>query len=207
VERAEETGLEEQDLAPTWLAQFSAWQSMIRAAGLEEPDAMVLATAAGDGRPSARTVLLKGADERGFVFFTNLDSRKGRELAENPNASLVFPWYRLGRQVIVVGAVAGVSEAEADSYFASRPYGSRIGALTSRQSEVIGARAELEARRAELEELYPPDGEVPRPPRWSGFRVDPETVEVWQRREHRLHDRLRYRRLAREEWVVERLSP
>ena len=198
--------LEETELAPSWLEQFERWHAEFAGAGAHEPTAMVLATAAADGQPSARTVLLKGVDERGFEFFTNLDSRKGRELAENPRASLLFPWYELQRQVVVVGAVEPVEEARADAYFASRPYGSRIGAHASRQSSVIGDRSVLEAAQAELEARYPPDGPVPRPERWSGFRVLPATVEFWQGRPNRLHDRLRFR-LADGAWVVERLSP
>lgn len=201
-----EQRLEEQDLASHWLEQFERWQAEFAGAGAHEPTAMVLATASADGQPSARTVLLKGVDERGFEFFTNLDSRKGRELAENPRASLLFPWYERQRQVVVVGAVEPVEPGRADAYFASRPYGSRIGAHASRQSSVIAGRSVLEDARAELEARYPPDGPVPRPERWSGFRVLPETVEFWQGRPNRLHDRLRFRR-AEGSWVVERLSP
>ena len=202
-----ETALREGDLAPTWLAQFEAWREETLAAIPAEPEAMVLATADAEGQPSARTVLLKGVDERGFEFFTNLDSRKGREIAENPRASLVFPWYALRRQVVVVGAVVGVEPERADAYFATRAYGSRIGALASRQSSVIADRSVLEAARTELEARYPPEGHVPRPERWSGFRVEPETVEFWQGRRDRLHDRLRFRRRAGGEWLLERLSP
>jgi pyridoxamine 5'-phosphate oxidase len=145
-------------------------------------------------------------DDRGFEFFTNLDSRKGRELEENPRASLVFPWYELQRQVVVVGAVEAVDAARADAYFASRPYGSRIGALASRQSSVIADRGVLERARAELEAVHPPGRPVARPERWSGFRVLPASVEFWQGRANRLHDRLRFRREA-DRWLVERLSP
>ena len=203
--RGEQT-LDERDLAATWLEQFERWREEFTAAAAHEATAMVLATAAADGQPSARTVLLKGVDERGFEFFTNLDSRKGGELAENPRASLLFPWYELERQVAVVGTVEPVDDARADAYFASRPYGSRIGAHASRQSTVIAGRAVLEDARAELQERYPPDGAVPRPERWSGFRVLPATVEFWQGRPDRLHDRLRFRRDGGA-WVVERLSP
>ncbi len=209
VEPGEERTLDERDLAATWLEQFERWQAEFAAAGAHEPTAMVLATAAGDGQPSARTVLLKGVDERGFEFFTNLDSRKGRELEENPRASLLFPWYELQRQVVVVGAVEPVDTARADAYFASRPYGSRIGALASRQSSVVSDRGVLERAQAELEARYPPTGAVPRPERWSGFRVIPASVEFWQGRANRLHDRLRYRRgeAGGGGWLVERLSP
>ena len=198
--------LDATDLAGSWLEQFERWQAEFAGAGAHEPTAMVLATAAADGQPSARTVLLKGVDERGFEFFTNLASRKGRELAENPRASLLFPWYELQRQVVVVGAVEPVEAARADAYFASRPYGSRIGAHASRQSSVIADRSVLEDAQAALEARYPPDGPVPRPEAWSGFRVRPETVEFWQGRPNRLHDRLRFRR-EEEGWLVERLSP
>jgi len=200
-------GLDERDLAGTWLEQFEAWQRDVVAAGVHEPEAMVLSTAGADGRLASRTVLLKGLDGRGFVFYTNLDSRKGRQLAENQHASLLFPWHPMGRQAIVIGAVERVEDAEADAYFATRPYGSRIGAHASRQSRVIASRAVLDAARAELEARYPPRGEVPRPQRWSGFRVVPESVEFWQRRPDRLHDRLRFRRREDGAWVVERLSP
>jgi pyridoxamine 5'-phosphate oxidase len=201
-----ERTLEETELAGSWLEQFERWQAEFGAVAAHEATAMVLATATANGQPSARTVLLKGVDERGFEFFTNLDSRKGTELAANPHASLLFPWYELQRQVIVVGPVEPVEEARADDYFASRPYGSRIGARASRQSSVIEGREVLERAQAELEARYPPPGPVPRPERWSGFRVVPETVEFWQGRADRLHDRLRFR-LAGGGWVVERLSP
>jgi pyridoxamine 5'-phosphate oxidase len=197
-------GLEEADLAPTWLAQFGRWFADAVAAPLIEPNAMVVATATPDGRPSARTVLLKGVDERGFVFYTNLDSRKGREARANPWAAIVFPWHEMGRQVIVDGAVRELSDAESDAYFATRPRDARLGALASPQSQVIASRAELDAAHAELAARYP--DEVPRPERWGGLRVEPETVEFWQGRSHRLHDRLRYRRGA-DGWAVERLAP
>lgn len=202
-----EAALDERDLAGDWLTQFRAWREDLDAAGPAEPDAMVLASADPSGQPSARTVLLKGLDERGFEFFTNLDSRKGRELDANPRASLVFPWYVLRRQVIVVGGVVALGGERADAYFASRAYRSRLGALASRQSSVIADRGVLERSLAEAEQRYPPDGPVPRPERWGGFRVEPESVEFWQGRRDRLHDRLRFRRGEAGEWVVERLSP
>ena len=203
---AEEQRLLERDLAASWLEQFRDWAAQVEAAGVPEPQAMVLASAGPDGQPSGRTVLLKGVDERGFEFFTNLDSRKGGELAGNPRASLVFPWYALRRQVIVVGGVEAVDEQRADEYFASRAYGSQLGALASRQSEVIASRELLERAREELERRHPPGSGVPRPERWGGLRVVPETVEFWQGRRDRLHDRLRFRR-AGSGWTVERLSP
>ncbi|MHB8532256.1 MAG: pyridoxamine 5'-phosphate oxidase [Solirubrobacteraceae bacterium] len=199
-------GLDERRLAPTWLEQFRSWAAAIEQAGVAEPQAMVLATAATDGQPSARSVLLKGVGEGGFEFFTNLESRKGSELAANPLASLVFPWYELRRQVIVIGAVEPVGEERADEYFATRPHGSKLGALASRQSSVIPSREPLEHELAELERRYPPGSEVPRPAHWSGFRLVPESVEFWQGRRDRLHDRLRYHRTG-ERWAVERLSP
>lgn len=199
--------LREEDLADGWLGQFRRWLEQARAAEIVEPEAMILATADGDGQPSARTVLLKGLDARGFEFFTNLDSRKGRELTANPRASLVFPWYLLHRQVVVVGAVVAVEPERADAYFASRPYGSRISAIASPQSSAIPDRAWLESARAQVQSRHPADGEVPRPERWSGLRLVPATVEFWQGRRDRLHDRLRFRRLEHEDWTVERLAP
>jgi pyridoxamine 5'-phosphate oxidase len=199
----EEGGLAEGDLAPTWLEQFERWFGEAEDAALIEPNAMVLATAGPDGRPTARTVLLKGLDERGFVFYTNLASRKGGQLAANPWATLLFPWIPVRRQVAVEGAVQPVAPEEADAYWATRPLGSRIGALASPQSQVVASRAVLERAAAELAQGEP---EPPRPAGWSGFRVVPDAVEFWQGRPDRLHDRLRYRREG-ERWVVERLAP
>ncbi len=166
---------------------------------------MTLATATRDGRPSARMVLLKGFDERGFVFFTNYESRKGRELAQNPRAALVLYWEPLGRQIRITGRVTKVSAAESEKYFMSRPLGSRFSAAVSRQSKPIASRADLEARLAKLKQQYPENG-PPRPKQWGGFRVRPEEIEFWQQGEFRLHDRERYRR-GRNGWRVERLSP
>ena len=197
--------LGEGDVAADPIAQFLAWFDDARAAELREPNAMTLATATPDGAPSARIVLLKGVDERGFVFYTDYRSRKGDELAANPRAALVFHWAELERQVRVTGTVARVSREESEAYYRTRPVGSRIGAWASHQSRPIAGRAELEAREAELARRYA-DGDVPLPPHWGGYRVAPETVEFWQGRPSRLHDRLRY---VREDggWRVERLSP
>jgi pyridoxamine 5'-phosphate oxidase len=200
-------GLDEADLAPDWLTQFRRWLAEAVAAGLAEPNAMVLATASPDAKPTARTVLLKGVDECGFVFFTHFTSRKGQQLLANPAASLVFPWHPIQRQVLVTGAVEQITDAESDAYFASRPHGSQLGALASPQSTVLGSRAELESARAALDERYPEGTPVPRPASWGGFRVIPESVEFWQGRPDRLHDRLRFRRESGEPWVVERLAP
>ena len=198
-------GLSEADLAPTWHEQFARWFADAATAGLAEPNAVVFATADADGRPSARTVLLKAHDERGLVVFTNLTSRKGREALANPHASLVFPWVELERQVVVVGTVEQVSRAETSDYFRSRPRGSQVGAWVSHQSRVVAGREVLEQRAAELEARFA-GGQVPVPDFWGGLRVVPVTVEFWQGRPSRLHDRLRYRREAGQ-WGVERLSP
>jgi pyridoxamine 5'-phosphate oxidase len=198
--RNEYTGeLTEQGLAGTWLEQFATWFADAVEAGLPEPNAMLLATADGSGRPSARTVLLKGYDQRGFTFFTNYESRKGRDLAANPQASLVFPWYPLHRQVIVYGGVEKVSREETEEYFAVRPHGAQVGAWASPQSRVIRSRDELQAR---VEEIAARPGPLTAPPHWGGFRVSPDEVEFWQGRESRLHDRLRYTGNT-----VERLAP
>jgi pyridoxamine 5'-phosphate oxidase len=201
--------LREDDLAGTWLEQFSEWLADAVASGESDPNAMVFATADALGRPSARTVLLKEVDAGGFILFTNLGSQKGREALANPWGSLVFPWLRLQRQVVVAGSVEPVDAAYADEYFASRPHGSKLGALASPQSEVIADRSVLDSARAALDERYPPGTDVPRPPNWGGLRVVPETVEFWQGRRDRLHDRLRYRRRGGggDDWIVERLAP
>lgn len=198
-------GLAEQDLAPTWHEQVARWLGDAVDAGLHEPNAAVLATADAAGAPSARTVLVKGLDERGLVVFTNRTSRKGRELAANPRAALVFPWLDLERQVVVCGDAEPVAEQESAAYFRTRPRGAQLGAWASRQSSVLSSRAELERRRAELAERFA-GGEVPLPPFWGGVRVVPRTVELWQGRPDRLHDRLQYRRDG-DRWVVERLWP
>lgn len=198
-------GLTEADLDPDPIVQFRRWLATAIEEGLLEPTAMTLATADGQGRPSARVVLLKGVDQRGFLFFTNYHSRKGRELASNPHVALVFYWDRLERQVRVTGRAERAAEEESDAYFASRPRGSQLGAWVSPQSEVLTDRAELEQRGTEVAARFA-DQPVPRPPAWGGMRVVPHTVEFWQGRPDRLHDRLRYHRSA-DGWVVERLSP
>jgi pyridoxamine 5'-phosphate oxidase len=202
----DEPGFDEAMLADDPLTQFAAWMADTVAAGLPEPTAMVLATVSGDGRPRARTVLLKSHDSGGFTFYTNRTSRKGTDLAEVPRASLLFPWFAIRRQVIVEGAVSPLTTAESEPYFRSRAYGSQIGAWASRQSTVIGSRAELDDRYAELVRRWPDGTGVPMPDFWGGYRVIPEVVEFWQGRLNRLHDRLRYRRDGGA-WVIERLSP
>lgn len=204
----ERGGLEEADLAPTWSAMLARWLADAETGGIGEPNAMVVATADADGRPGLRTVLLKGLDEAGVTFFTNYDSAKGRDLAANPMASVLFPWVDLQRQVRLTGPVRKLEDAASDAYFASRPYGSRIGAAASPQSQVIPDRASLEAAEAALKAHHPdPPGDVPRPEHWGGYVVEPDAVEFWQGRANRLHDRLRYRRTAEGVWVTERLAP
>ena len=198
-----ERPLDESDLDPEPLRQFAAWFEEAGAAGMRAPEAMALATATADGRPSVRMVLLKGFDERGFVFFTGYESRKGGELTANPRAALLFYWDPLGRQVRIEGPVERVAETESDAYFASRPRGAQISASVSPQSRVVESRASLEAAAARLEAR---GGELPRPPAWGGFRLAPETYEFWQHRSNRLHDRLRYRHEGAR-WKIERLAP
>ncbi|WP_193786366.1 pyridoxamine 5'-phosphate oxidase [Actinoplanes friuliensis] len=202
----EHGALLETGLAADWTGQFGRWFAEASAAGLPEPNAMIVATADTEGRPSARTVLLKGYDERGFVFFTNYASRKGTEVLANPAASLVFPWFPMQRQVLVAGAVEQVDRAETEAYFATRPRGSQLGAWASPQSQVVPDRAAVEAGLQAALERFGNDGDVPAPPHWGGLRVVPETVEFWQGRSNRLHDRLRFRR-TEEGFVVERLAP
>jgi pyridoxamine 5'-phosphate oxidase len=198
-------GLLEKDLARDPFRQFEKWFQEAEAAKLIEPNAMTLATATRDGRPSARTVLLKGVDGRGFVFFTNYESRKGRELAENAQATLVFPWLALERQVVVEGTVTKTSREESETYFHSRPHGSQLGAWVSQQSSILPNRAALEEGLKAVEKKYAGQP-VPMPPYWGGYRVTPELVEFWQGRRSRLHDRLRYRRQP-DGWSIERLAP
>jgi pyridoxamine 5'-phosphate oxidase len=186
------------------IALFREWFDEALAAGVEVPEAMTLATADADGRPSARMLLLKSADDRGFTFFTGYESRKGLELAENPRAALVFYWRPLGRQVRVEGTVRRLAAEESDAYWDTRPPGSRAAAAVSRQSKPLES---LEALGAEAERLLAENrGEVPRPERWGGYLLEPETIELWQHRDDRLHDRVRYTR-AREGWRSERLAP
>jgi len=200
------SGLSEGDLAPTWLAQLRQWLRVATEAGLPEPNAMVLATADSDGQPSARTVLLKGLDERGLVFFTNYGSRKATELAANPRASLVLPWHPIGRQVVVLGRAERIARAETEAYFTARPRDSQLGAWASPQSQVVPDRAALDSALAETADRYADDVDIPAPPHWGGLRVVPDSVEFWQGREGRLHDRLRYRGTG-SGWIVERLGP
>jgi pyridoxamine 5'-phosphate oxidase len=198
--------LNEGDVDVNPIVQFTHWFEQALAGEIAEPNAMTVATATRDGVPSARMVLLKGFDERGFVFYTNYESQKGRELAENPVAALVFHWVELHRQVRVAGAVVRVSAEESDAYFQSRPRGSRLGAWVSHQSTVLTGRDELETRLAALTDEYG-EGEIPLPPYWGGYRVTPSAVEFWQGRPSRLHDRLRYSRQSDGSWRIERLSP
>jgi pyridoxamine 5'-phosphate oxidase len=197
--------LVESRLATTWTSQFAAWFADATAFGLPEPNAMIVATVGEGARPSARTVLLKGYAEDGFVFFTNYESRKGTELAIHPYASLVFPWFPMQRQVIVAGSVERVSRAETEEYFGSRPRGSQLGAWASPQSRVLPGPEALDEGIAAAAERFGA-GPVPAPPHWGGFRVRPDTVEFWQGRSSRLHDRLRFRRDG-QDWIVERLAP
>jgi len=188
------------------MTQFALWISDAEALGLPEPTAMVLATTSAEGRPRARTVLLKAHGADGFTFYTNRTSRKGQDLRARPQACAVFPWYALGRQVTAEGRVRMLSQADSESYYRSRPRGSQLGAWASRQSRVIGSRAELERRMAELEQRWPPPADVPMPDFWGGYLLVPDTVEFWQSGAYRLHDRLRYRREG-DGWLIERLSP
>ena len=199
--------LDEADVAHDPFAQFDRWFKEALAAKLPEPNTMTLATVGADGRPSARIVLIKGVDERGFVFFTNYESRKGRDLAAHPQAALLFYWIELERQVRIEGRIEKTSAEESDRYFASRPLGSRIGAWASQQSAVIDSRATLEAQEKAVSERY--GDNPPRPPHWGGYRLVPDSIEFWQGRPSRLHDRLLYTRDAGTStgWSISRLSP
>jgi pyridoxamine 5'-phosphate oxidase len=194
----------EEDLAGAWHTQLAKWFAEAISKGLPEPNAMIVATASPDAKPSARTVLLKSFSEEGLIFFTNYASRKGRELAANPQCSLLLPWYPMHRQVVICGEAEKVSRADTEAYFAQRPRQSQLGAWASAQSTVLSGRKELEQAFAEVEAEFP--GEIQAPPHWGGFLVRPQTVEFWQGRASRLHDRLVYERSG-EQWSVERLAP
>jgi len=198
-------GLTEADLGPDPIARLVAWLDEARNAGVRFPEAAALATADADGWPSVRHVLVKFVDERGLTFFTNRESRKARQLAENPNAGLAFYWRELDRQVCVTGGASLVDDAESDEYFQTRPREARIGAWASRQSRPVSSRGELEAAFAEIAARFPGE-DVPLPPHWGGYRIEPETIEFWKGREHRLHDRFRFTRDGAA-WRLERLWP
>jgi len=198
-------GLTADELKVNPIDQFNRWFDQAHKAGVIEPNAMTLATADEAGFPSARTVLLKGVDDRGFAFFTNYQSAKGRELTANPRATLVFPWLALERQVVIRGTVDRVSRAESEAYFETRPIGSQMGAWASTQSTLVKSRQDLEDQLAVVERRFA-GRPVPIPPHWGGFRLSPVTMEFWQGRPNRLHDRLRYRREG-DDWIIERLNP
>ena len=199
------SALKEVDLDPNPIQQFAIWFQQALDAQLPEPNAMTLATVTSNGQPSARIVLLKSFDERGFVFFTNYNSLKGKQLLKNPQSALVFWWAELERQVRIEGRVEKVSDSESDAYFYSRPQGSQLSAWVSNQSQVVASREVLDCKLAQLEEQYQ-EQKIPRPPHWGGFRVIPSLIEFWQGRPNRLHDRLCYR-LTGDKWIIERLSP
>jgi pyridoxamine 5'-phosphate oxidase len=207
--RYADIGLAETDLAADPIIQFARWLTDAVDVGLPEPNAMVLATVNEKSQPSTRHVLLKDFSADGFVFYTNYGSRKAAELAAQPAASLCFPWFAVQRQVIVTGHVSKVTREETERYFATRPRGSQLGAWASEhQSQVVASREVLDAAFAEVSARFPDDVDVPAPPFWGGFRVEPAAIEFWQGRDARLHDRLRYRRPGpTEDWIVERLSP
>lgn len=203
----ETTGLRRSEMHPDPIQQFDTWFSTAVHSGLPDANAMTLATTTKSGRPSARVVLLKGFDQNGFVFFTNYQSDKGRELEANPWAALAFYWMPLERQVRISGAVEKTSRAESEEYFHSRPRGSQLGAWVSHQSQVIDARRILDARLAEMTERFTGQKVIELPPHWGGYRVAPETMEFWQGRANRLHDRFRYTRQKDGSWKLDRLAP
>lgn len=203
--KQEET-LDERNIDPNPVVLFKRWFDAAIASGSRLPDAMTLATASKDGRPSARMVLLKQVDDEGLVFYTNYNSQKARELDENPRAALVLYWIQLDRQIRVEGTVERIAPAESDEYFRTRPRESQLGALASPQSEVVASREVLERRFRELDELYR-DREVERPEHWGGYRLKPERIEFWQNRAGRLHDRILYERQADRGWTIKRLAP
>jgi pyridoxamine 5'-phosphate oxidase len=198
--------LRKEDVDPDPIRQFACWFAEASAEGIPEPHAMTLATCTSEGRPSARIVLLRGIDDRGFAFYTNYESRKARELETNPWAALVFFWQDMERQIRVEGRVERVSPEESDGYFHSRPASSRIGAWASPQSQVIAGREELEQRCDDIQDRFA-DGAIPRPTNWGGYRLVPDAIEFWQGRPSRLHDRLRYTRRPHGHWLIERLAP
>jgi pyridoxamine 5'-phosphate oxidase len=204
VRGAHDGGLTERDLGPDPIAAFLRWFADARDAGILFAEAVALATSDAEGRPAVRHVLVKGVDERGFTFFTNHDSRKGRHLAENPNAALAFLWRELDRQVCVTGTVAPIAREESEEYFGTRAREARLGAWASRQSRPVPSRAELEAEYDRMAERFP--GDVPLPPHWGGYRLAADTIEFWKGRTHRLHDRFRYTRDGTS-WRLERLWP
>ena len=197
--------LNKSDVDHNPIKQFAKWYDEATASGIAETDAMTLATATKDGRPSARIVLLKDFDDRGFVFFTNYESRKGRELTENPHAALVMHWAELEREICITGAVARLPRAESEAYFRSRPRGARLAAWVSKQSAVVPGRQYLEQQMHEVSARFPED--VPIPEYWGGYVLAPVEIEFWQGRPSRLHDRLRYTRQPDGSWKIERLSP
>jgi pyridoxamine 5'-phosphate oxidase len=203
----EDRGLTERELGLDPIAAFTEWLTAAGRAGVHEPNAMVVATTGSDGAPSARLVLLKGIDERGFVFYTNYESRKATDLLTNPACALLFPWHPLERQVRVEGTASRVSPAESDGYFASRPRASQLGAWASPQSTVVPDRAYLQDRYAAHSDRFATTDDVPRPHFWGGFRVQPHRIEFWQGRPGRLHDRIRFERADESTWIIERLAP
>jgi pyridoxamine 5'-phosphate oxidase len=199
-------GLRRRDLDPNPIKQFNVWFAAAIKAGIHDANAMALATTTLDGKPSARIVLLKDFDERGFVFYTNYASEKGRQLEKNPRAALVLYWMEVERQIRIEGAVEKTSREESEQYFHTRPAGAQLGAWASRQSEVIDARRVLAARLEEMKQRFA-KGEIPLPPHWGGYRLKPERIEFWQGRPDRLHDRFRYARLPDGSWSIDRLAP